>query len=366
MFTFVVAVYNNLELTKKCYDRIRELYPNSPLVISSGGSTDGTLDWGHGLNDRYTTFSHVNERITFSETYNLGVKLVKTDKFVLIHNDMVIGKYFLENLEIHLKENMLLSYTTIEPPIFNEHSRPGKIIMDFGADFSNFNYKLFDEYVETNRFKCNIYAGASFFLSSYKKTFDEIGGFDGFSFVPAFCEDDDFLFRAKLKNIELKTIECAITYHFVSKTSRFSDEMKNETQKYEMNSNKNFIRKWGIPTYILHSFNFLTNSELKYDDRKNKLIGNTDIIKKYIAYLEPFFNKIEIEESPEDYINEEKKNTNYDLESKFIKDDEGSIIVKIDKDITNEDYDVIQKLRLVSILYDKGDYEIGNLKIQIN
>ena len=56
-----------------------------------------------------------------------------------------------------------------------------------------------------------------------------------------FCEDDDLIKRFKLLGLELITSLDAICYHFVSKTSRFSDEYQNKTQQIEMNSNKNFI-----------------------------------------------------------------------------------------------------------------------------
>ena len=91
-----------------------------------------------------------------------------------------------------------------------------------------------------------LYDGAVFFMSGYKKMFEDVGLFDGFSFKPCFCEDDDFLIRAKLKGYKLKTCESAITYHFVSQTSRFSNEFKNNRIIYEVQSNRNFIRKWGI------------------------------------------------------------------------------------------------------------------------
>ena len=57
----------------------------------------------------------------------------------LIHNDMVIGEGFLEAIERLLKPDMLLSYTTIEPPIFKGHQRPGKVLLDLGSGFYNFD-----------------------------------------------------------------------------------------------------------------------------------------------------------------------------------------------------------------------------------
>ena len=156
--TFVLAVLNKLDLTKNCYNHLRELYPKAPLVISSGGSTDGTKTWLEEISeiDDYVTIFHDDDRLTFSDTYNTGIKLVDTEKLVLIHNDMVIGKGFLENLDRLLDENpnTLLSYTTIEPPIFAGHQRPGKVILDMGTGFDNFNKKMFDKYVKQNKDKC--------------------------------------------------------------------------------------------------------------------------------------------------------------------------------------------------------------------
>ena len=61
----------------------------------------------------------------FQKIITYAIKLVDTEKLVLIHNDMVIGKNFLENLSELVDEKTLLTYTTIEPPIFKGHKRPG-------------------------------------------------------------------------------------------------------------------------------------------------------------------------------------------------------------------------------------------------
>lgn len=369
--TFVLAVYNNIEITKECYKILRSIYPEVPLVISSGGSTDGTFEWGSKLKDRYTTFSHINDRITFSETYNKGIALVKTEKLVLIHNDMVIGRHFLENIDKNLQENMILSYTTIEPPIFKSHVRPGKVIEDFGLDFKNFNQKSFDEYVEEHKENCNLYPGAVFFMSMYKKVFDDIGGFDEINFIPCFCEDDDFLFRAKLKGYSLKTTDCAIVYHFVSLTSRYSDEMKDKTFKYELDSNKNFLRKWGIPSHVIHSFNFLSLDDIKYERKTMSLILTDEtIFLNNIFNLEPCFDKIYTPFNFDEYIKLEQPNTKFDLKTKFISNTTDSIdtdiVIKLNNIITLEDIDTIHKSRLLPLYYQKGKYVVGNLEIYLN
>lgn len=362
--TFVLAVLNKLDLTKNCYKHLRELYPTAPLVISSGGSTDGTKTWLEDISeiDDYVTIFHDDDRLTFSDTYNTGIKLVDTEKLVLIHNDMVIGKGFLESIDRLLKPNMLLSYTTIEPPIFAGHKRPGKVIMDLGSGFENFDNFHFNSYVQQWKDSNNLYEGAVFFMSGYKKMFEDVGYFDGFSFVPAFCEDDDFLIRAKLKGYELKTCDSAITYHFVSQTSRFSDEMKDVRGAIEVHSIRNFIRKWGISIPMFNAMDYQTTDNFNYT---KKMIGVKLLSNKHIELLEPFFDKIEIEEYPTEYVEREQAFTRYDLKSKFEDVNNVDIKVFVTDNFNQDDFNMINALRVSLDDYGPGVYENGNLTVLI-
>jgi GT2 family glycosyltransferase len=361
--SFVLAVYNKLNLTKECYKHLRNVYPQEHLIISSGGSTDGTKEWLESLNDDNLTYFHDDERLSFSETYNAGISLVDTDKLVLIHNDMVIGEGFLEALERLITEDTLLSYTTIEPPIFKGHKRPGKVILDLGLRFDDFNQSFFDEYVKTNNKNDILNDGAVFFMSGYKKMFDDIGGFDGFSFFPCFCEDDDFLIRAKLKGYKLKTCDSAITYHFVSQTSRFSDEMKDKRNEIELNSNRNFIRKWGIMSSTFNELNYQLTDGFNYV--KTTLGITLDDI-NLLPILEPFFDEINFKGDFSSYITEEQKNTNYDLTKKFTPSGDVTATIRATKPLSEVDIMNIMKIRVtIAPPIDDGDYEVGNLIITI-
>lgn len=361
-FTFVLAVYNKIDLTKECYLRLRKLYPSTPITICSGGSTDDTENWLKSLDDSNLKYIHINERISFSETYNNAINLVETEKLVLIHNDMVVGEGFLESLDRLLEKNMILSYTTIEPPIFVDHNRPGKIILNYGAGFSDFNEKEFQSYVSKNNKSDILYDGSSFFMCGYKTLFESLGGFDGKTFFPCFCEDDDFLLRCKLKGYKLKTCESAISYHFVSQTSRFSDEMRNDRQRFELCSNKNFVRKWGTP---MHTFNLLEYYKLDKFEYKKLSVGLTTKDKEYSITLEPFFDKIKTDIVPFEYIQSEQQYTSINLLEKYHNTNDVDIMIYLDKFENNVDYDNLIKLRLILGNYGVGMYEIGNMKIDI-
>jgi GT2 family glycosyltransferase len=361
--SFVLAVYNGLHMTQNCYMKLREVYPEAPMVISSGGSNDGTKEWLESLQDDFLSYIHDDEKITFSDNYNAGIKLVDTEKLVLIHNDMVIGEGFLEAIERLLEPDMVLSYTTIEPPIFTAHKRPGKVILDLGTGFSNFDPIQFDSYVQQWKNSDRLYDGAVFFMSGYKKMFEDVGMFDGFSFVPVFCEDDDFLLRAKLKGFKLKTCESAIVYHFVSQTIRFGNDYKDKRVKIEMDSNINFIRKWGVP---MSSFNQMRYWEDEIFTYRTFKMGLTTKFKNLLQVYEPFFDKINLGgEIPEDFIELIQPTTRYDIRSKFTLTDDVDVMIYEKQPFSEEDYSLLNMLRFSLTEYEPGEYEAGNMKIEI-
>lgn len=363
--SFILAVYNNLELTKEFYKRLRTTYPETDLVISSGGSDDGTMEWLDSLDDTNLYYTHTSKKLSFSENYNNGIKLSRTSKVVLVHNDMVIGKNFLENIDKHLTENILLCYTTIEPPIFAGHKRPGKVIMDLGSSFDNFNDLMFEIYVDQNKDKHDLYEGGVFFMSGYKKTFEDIGYFDGVTFTPAFCEDDDFLLRAKLKGYNLRTITSAIVYHFVSQTSRFSKEFIDERHRFEYNSNRNFIRKWGLPVSVFSELNYQKDGKFEYIKKEIclKTVSNEYY---FIKNLEPYFDKINCGMIPFLYVQDEQKNTNYNLTEKFINFKECNIIVESPPLLQVENYKILNQLRSIIKDLSKGSYQFGEFIVTVN
>jgi GT2 family glycosyltransferase len=362
--SFVLAVYNKLDLTKECYKHLRNIYPTAPLVISSGGSSDGTKEWLEEISetDEYVTIFHDDDRLTFSDTYNMGIRLVDTEKLVLIHNDMVIGEGFLESIERLLEPNMLLSYTTIEPPIFAGHKRSGKVILDLGSSFYDFDNFNFNNYIQQWKDSNNLYDGAVFFMSGYKRMFEDVGMFDGFSFKPCFCEDDDFLIRAKLKGYDLKTCDSAITYHFVSQTSRFSEDMKDNRMLIEMSSNRNFVRKWGVTISTFNELRYWEDKNFRYSTFS---MGLTTKNLKYLPVLEPFFDKLNFGVIPDSYIDSEQKNTSYDLRSKFTLTDTVDVMIYELSPFTDEDIYTLQKIRVSIPEYEPGEYETGNIKIVI-
>lgn len=361
--SLLVGLKNNLDYNKHFYETTRELYPGVEICFVSYGSTDGTHDWLDSLNDDYIKYFYSRENKTFAETFNKAAELATNEYVAYLHNDIVLAPGFLENLIKYLDEQTVVSYTTIEPPIFSDHARPGKIIQDFGTTIESFELDKFREFVigaqsmyqDMNEF------GITFFMAMHRHTLLDIGGLDNL-FNPMFCEDDDLILRYKLLNFKLITSLDSICYHFVSKTSRFSDEYQNKTSLIENYSNENFIRKWGFRR---------SNYLVRY--KKYFIVTNVNDL---LPILEPWADKIYIDMtsniSIEQYVYQQQPNTKFDLTKRisYIQDEisDKGIIVYIDgKTFNDQDWAVIQNLSdIVKDSGDIGEFSIGNLKVVIN
>lgn len=298
----LVGLKNNLEYTKLFHRLFRRLYPEVELCFVSYGSTDGTHEWLSSHKDPYLRTYSSDESKTFSDTYNKCVEISTKDNVVFLHNDIVVCEGFLENIHKHLQVDTVVSYTTIEPPIFNDHQRPGKIIRDFGYDFWNYKPGPLDTFVKEQQSlnENSTTPGITFFMALSKSLFNTLEGFDNL-FNPMFCEDDDFIRRLNLLGVTQITSLDALCYHFVSKTSRFSPEFKDTTEIIEQRSNINFMRKW-------RSFPHYKNSNI-YDIAL--IIENCK--EEVIGSFEPFFSTLYVDCDIEPYIVKHQPYTKFDL-----------------------------------------------------
>lgn len=339
----LVGLKNNLKFTKEFYKHFREVYPEEELVFVSYGSVDGTNEWLDSLEDSNIRYYYSETSKTFSDTYNKCVDIATKEYVVMMHNDILVAPLFLEEILKELSKSKVVSYTTVEPPIFMDHSRPGKIIRNFGSDFWDMNKEAFFKFVkEKQRPAENTLApGISFFMALSKELFQSIGGFDNI-FSPMFCEDSDIISRFSNKGVEMLTTSTALCYHFVSKTSRFSDEYRNSTKVIELNSITNFIRKWGYspdPTVAYHY-----NVGLSIKNAPEGLI----------AKLEPYFSTLQVDVDMSSYIEESQGSTAFNLRSKFISFEEElqtDIIVEVDEDL--EDYNSLRILSRIPFFLHK-------------
>lgn len=325
--SFLVGLKNNLEYSKKFYQHFRDIYPDEQLVFVSFGSSDGTHEWLESLIDKNVRLFYEPNSKTLSDTYNKAIEISTKNHVRFLHNDMVLGKNFVKEIQKALQINPLIYYKTVEPPIFEDDNRLWKEIQDFGNDFDDFKYNDFFKFEELNKNKENLFVeNSSFFLAAEKALLTNINGLDPL-FNPMFCEDDDLILRLKLSGQKPLLSLSAIVYHFVSKTSRFSEEYQNISKKLEENSHRNFYRKWGFRNDSLHR-NKRTYGLILENSTEDSL-----------KLLEPFVSHIYTNDEVIKYVEKEQEKTAVDLTEKFRKTSDpiaDDVVLKFDADKISE------------------------------
>jgi GT2 family glycosyltransferase len=281
----------NKNYTESILKNIREIYPDENQV---------------------EIILEENDNVTLGVNYNNAVARANGEKIILLHNDMILKPGFIETMDKHITKNRITTYTRIEPPIFPD-TYPGKQLLDCGTDLGTFDLEKFNKFsIEESL----IDGGSQLFFGCLKEDYI---GIDGYTFK-MFCEDDDLHLRYKIAGFEHK-VSSAHVYHFVSKTSRSS----NDYQQIEQQSNLNFVKKWGF-----------RNSQYNVVYKKSIIINNSNTQLQQV--LEPWF------------------------------DGGNNIIVEVDGNTFNQqDYQMIQQLNdIVKNNNSIGVFELGNLKLTIN
>ena len=325
----IPATTSNSNYNTNIVRNIRDLYPNENEV---------------------EIILEINDEVSLGINYNNAVARANGEKIILLHNDMVLPKGFIETMDKHISKRVITTYTRIEPPIYMD-TYPGKIIKDCGSDLGTFDERLFSQL----QFEESLVDGGSQLFFGCMK--EDYIGIDGYTFTK-FCEDDDLHLRYKLAGFEHK-VSSAHVYHFVSKTSRVGDY-----QSIEMKSNKNFIRKWGSRT-----------PSVKYNIAY--IVHNCQL--QALETLELFCDRIYVNEKFEigrmwDYVELEQENTSFDLSKRVltIKNNdpilENDIVVEFDLLKFNpESFNILRQLpNIIKESGEVGTFEVDIFTITIN
>lgn len=336
--SLIVGLRNNLDYTIAFYNRVRALYQQVEIVFVSYGSTDGTHEWLDNLQDECVKYHYENESKSLSHTYNKGVELASSELVSYLHNDLIIGEGFVEELVKAWKKRTVLIYSLVEPPIFVSDEQNWKTIRDFGSDLETFDMGAFNAYVSgvmASDAKPFVTKDESFFLCVEKEWLVEMGGLDT-TFQPMFCEDSDLMMRFHIQDAELIQVPKAVAYHFVSKTSRFSKEFEKKSKEIDELGIRNFYRKWRCSPQasFKHSYDLVAVVKNATPDGLYK--------------IEPFFAKVYTDLPKAEYIDKYQHTTAIDLSDRIESIDEipyHDVVVHLDeKQLTEKDYQRIRAL----------------------
>ena len=367
--TVIVPSYNTVEHLKNTYKSLKRYAPLVSIIIIDDASEDGTAEWLDTITDNKLTSIISKERRGHTYWYDEGMRRSKTDIVSILHSDMIIGPNYFENMLKHLQPGKVVCATRIEPPIHPAGKE--KIVQDFGDEADNIKWEQFDTFVlETmNDQKDQTTRGIFAPWMLYKQDHFDIGGHDQ-RFTPFGYEDSDIFNRWILAGYEMIQSRDALCYHLTCRGHRWNKGVGIENPDYEqimLRCRRDFIRKWG---------DWIQNDDYQYPIINPKYNIGIQIENCYIQLLhalEPWCDVtyVDLEEFVL-YSEDEQPRSSFNIDERVRRIDINmgtcGILVKINGDkFTQQDFQTIQQLS--AIIQDSGEigeFELGNLKIQIN
>ena len=428
--SFIIPSRNNKKYLEWAYNSIRKNQGNHEveICVADDFSEDGTKEWCKQITAKDPQFKWIrNEGPERQGLVILNDKLINevatNDLCIVYHADMYLCPGALDAIQKHMytvtdltpknhptgyeivdgkkieygvkveeNEKTIVSLTRIEPPL--HPPGPEKILLDCGIEPEEFDeVKLLDRVKfihekvgqplnantspmpETTE---GIFAPWAF----WKKDFQEIGGHDPI-FAPQSKEDTDIFNRFHLNGIKFVQTWEGFVYHMTCRGSRFADGatrnpngevfMKNrETDEWlaqNQKSTREFIRKWGH--FCKHDQYMKPIVPPKYEI--GIVVENCNA--QLLEVLEPWCSYIYVDmedfvvysmkEQEKSSFNIDERVRHFDPNKHVIKDD---ITIKVDgKTFNQQDYQIVGQLsEIIQDSGEIGEFELGNLKVQIN
>jgi len=355
--TFIIPCRNNLKYLQQAVNSIETHYGDyHQIVILDDASTDGTNDWINSIN-KPNIISYRNggpDRVGHTVLYDIGIKLATTPVVTILHSDMIITPNYVGNMLKHLKPMTVVSATRIEPPL--HPPGPEKYVKDFGMEPETFDADAFKKFVYETEYVMEDKTTNGIFAPwmLYKEDFRSMGGHDKL-FAPMELEDSDIFNRFHLCDYKLIQSRDAFVYHMTCRGSRFKDGIEIEREiplpdgtiwykpkdskeylELRQNKFKEWWRKWH--TDVLHDDLMMPIVPNRYDT--TFVVHNC--YPQLLGALEPWCDRLYVDCNYEWYVDEEKKETMFDISDKIhpIGDEmKGDVQIMFDgSKLTNENF----------------------------
>jgi hypothetical protein len=383
---------NELEYIKLLFKSLKDnlRYEYHEIIVFIDSDNQGAFEWLLEQKQYFKDLKILKNPLPvcygYARNINEMFKFASHDIVSYLQSDMVISKDYDKYVLKHLKPNMVLSSTRIEPPLHGPGNE--KYTVNFGLTPFEFKYQEFLEYCEDNRQPNSIeYFFAPFTM--YKEVWNSIGGHD--TQFRRSREDSDILNRLILAGNKIEQTWDVLVYHFTCVSSRGKDWFNKENKMAQVRATLQqyadqiemfrFFRKWGNLSH-----GFPSNYYYKISSKINIDSNNIDTFNLISSFFN--INYINSKELYDLYINQNNhqyanellnfSNDNWEEYSyMYNTEDEknnirmgkakGDIIVSFNlSDINKDTYNnIIYNLQHIIHQYDEGKYHYNGFNIEI-
>lgn len=235
--SIIILTYNKLEYTKECIKSIRRNSNENhyEIIVVDNCSNDGTKEW---LKDQKDILTICNDKnFGFPKGCNQGIEVAKGDNVLLLNNDTVVTKNWLENLTKCLYSSEKIGavgpvsnscpyYQSIETK-YNSLDQMKK----FAINYNESNPSKWEERLKL----------IGFCMLIKREVIEKIGLLDE-RFTPGNYEDDDYSIRIGEAGYKLMLCNDIFIHHY----GGTSFKENNKFSRLLMENEAKFKRKWGF------------------------------------------------------------------------------------------------------------------------
>ncbi|MCS3511318.1 glycosyltransferase [Pseudomonas grimontii] len=243
--SIVIVTYNNVELTQGCIQSLlrNTTYPDYELIIVDNASSDDTRNYLRYLGRTQANVTLVlNDRnLGFAAANNQGLRLATGEYLVLLNNDTVVPKGWVDPLLRHLQDPQI----GLVGPMTNSVGNEAKVVVDYvGLEHME---AFADQHVARHRGRTfDISMLAMFCVAMRREVLERIGWLDE-AFGIGMFEDDDYSRRIQAAGLRTVCAEDAFIHHY----GQASFKKLIASGEYQALWDKNqayFESKWGTWT----------------------------------------------------------------------------------------------------------------------
>jgi len=226
-----------LDLLRRCVESVRRhTDPEAEIIVVDNGSADGTVHW---CRKERLPFVSLSRNEGFPAACNKGLRIATGDTIVLLNNDTVVSRRWLDNLKAALYSS---SEIGMVGPVMNYASGKQQTHYPY-ADLEEFqriaaaaNESNPSKWVRTERL-------VGVCLVFRRELMERIGLLDE-RFSPGHFEDDDYCLRARLHGFGLLICQDSLIHHDGS--ASFRREGEDAQQRLVERNLRLFMDKWQV------------------------------------------------------------------------------------------------------------------------
>ncbi|MEC0093645.1 methyltransferase domain-containing protein [Paenibacillus macquariensis] len=257
--SIIILTHNQLEFTIGCIESIRKFtrLGTYEIIVVDNKSTDGTREWLSNQHELLTIFN--DENLGFPKGCNQGIEISSGEYILLLNNDIVVTKNWLENLT-----NCIESSDNIGAvgPITNNSTYHQSIEVDYHTDVEMHAFAESINISNPEKWEKRLRL-IGFCMLIKREVVDKIGFLDEI-FSPGNFEDDDYSYRIIQEGYHLVLCRDTFIHHYGSVSFKEKPQAYNELLQ---RNRQKFIEKWSFDS---PSSSFMRYDIVKLMDEHNK------------------------------------------------------------------------------------------------